>query len=110
MIDQIGLLDEDYFMYMEDVDLCLRAKKNGWKVVYFPLVTFVHHVGKSTSQDRMKMQLEHHRSMYHFYRKHYKTNLILKLLVFFGILSRLFFVSLGFIFYRRPKSMQTERR
>lgn len=110
MIDSIGFLDEDYFMYVEDVDFCLRAKKNGWKVVYFPLVTFIHYVGKSTSQDRLRMQLEHHKSMYYFYKRHYKTNLFLSLTVFLGILFRLLLISAGFLFYRKSSSTEADRR
>jgi len=104
MIEQIGFLDEDYFMYVEDVDFCLRAKQNGWRVVYFPLVTFIHFVGKSTYQDRLRMQLEHHKSMYYFYKRHHKTNLILSLVVFLGILFRLFFISFGVLFHRSSGS------
>jgi len=100
MLDQIGLLDENYFMYVEDVDLCYRAKKGGWKVLYFPYVSFAHFLGKSTSQDKLNMQLEHHRSMYHFYRKHFRANFFLRFLVIFGIIVRLIFVSLGYIIYR----------
>lgn len=100
MLDKIGLLDENYFMYVEDVDLCYRAKKKGWKVFYFPFITFVHYLGKSTSQNRLKMQLEHHRSMYYFYRKHFRANSFLKFLVFSGIIVHLIFVSLGFIIYK----------
>lgn len=100
MLDKIGLLDENYFMYAEDVDLCYRAKKGGWEVVYFPEVSFVHYLGKSTSQNRLKMQLEHHRSMYYFYRKHFSANSFLRFLVFSGIIVRLIFVSLGFIIHK----------
>ncbi|HVP35804.1 MAG TPA: glycosyltransferase family 2 protein, partial [Terriglobales bacterium] len=47
MLEQIGLLDENFFMFCEDTDLCLRAKKNGWKVFYFPFLTVTHQVGGS---------------------------------------------------------------
>jgi len=109
MIEQIGFLDEDYFIYVEDVDFCLRAKQHRWKVVYFPLTTFIHYVGRSTSQDRLRMQLEHHKSMYYFYKKHSKSNVVLELFVFFAILFRLFLISLGFLFYRRSNSPKASR-
>lgn len=103
VLDQIGFLDEAYFIYVEDVDLCYRAQKAGWRVFYFPKVAFVHQVGKSTSQDKLKSQLQHHRSMWIFFKKHYHSNLLLKTMIFFGILARLIFVSFSFILYRRRK-------
>jgi GT2 family glycosyltransferase len=101
MLDQIGFLDESYFIYVEDVDLCYRAFKAGWKVFYFPEVTFVHQVGQSTSQNRLKNRLEHHKSMWIFFKKHFHPNPFLKVIIFFGILARLIFVSSGFILYRK---------
>jgi len=103
MLDQIGFLDEDFFIYAEDVDLCYRARKAGWKVFYFPRVTFVHQVGQSTSQDMLKSRLQHHKSMWIFFKKHFHVNILLKSIIFFGILARLIFVSFGLILYRRRK-------
>lgn len=103
MLDQIGFLDEKYFIYAEDVDLCYRARKAGWRVIYFPEVTFVHQVGQSTSQDRLKSQLQHHKSMWIFFKKHFHANILLKSIVFLGILTRLIFVSFSFILFRRRK-------
>ncbi len=103
MLDQIGLLDEDFFIYVEDVDLCYRAHRAGWKVFYFPKTTFIHKVGQSTSQDRVKSKLEHHRSMWIFAKKHFKSNILVRSFIFFGILVRLIFVSFSFILYRRGK-------
>jgi GT2 family glycosyltransferase len=103
MLDQIGPLDEDYFIYVEDVDLCYRAHQAGWKVFYFPEVTFIHRVGQSTSQDRLKSKLQHHKSMWIFAKKHFNPNILVKSIIFLGILVRLIFVSFSFIIYRREK-------
>jgi len=103
MLERIGLLDESYFIYVEDVDLCYRAHKAGWKIFYLPEVTFVHQVGQSTSQNRLKSQLEHHKSMWIFFKKHFQPNPLVKVFVFFGILARLIFVSFSLIIYRRSK-------
>jgi hypothetical protein len=43
MLDQIGLFDEDFFAYMEDVDLAWRAQRAGWRAVYVPAAKVVHH-------------------------------------------------------------------
>jgi GT2 family glycosyltransferase len=91
VFEKIGLLDEIFFMYVEDVDLCYRAKKSGFLIFYFPQVTVVHQVGASTRKRKPSMQVEHHKSMYHFYRKHYHPNFLLRGIVFFSILVRLWF-------------------
>ncbi len=91
VFERIGPLDELFFMYVEDVDFCYRAKKAGFLVYYFPEVMIIHHIGKSTKKKKLLMQVEHHRSMYHFYRKHHHPNVILKGIVFFGIWIRLWF-------------------
>lgn len=49
MIEEIGTLDEGYFMYFEDVDFCQRARKAGWKVLYWPDSRMVHLMGRSSS-------------------------------------------------------------
>jgi GT2 family glycosyltransferase len=91
VFEKIGLLDEIFFMYVEDVDFCYRAKKSGFLVYYFPQAIVVHQVGASTRRNRLSMQIEHHKSMYHFYRKHHHPNFLLRGVVFFSILIRLCF-------------------
>ena len=103
MLEEIGLLDENYFMFCEDVDLCLRAKKGGWKVFYFPLLTIVHQIGGSTSLNPLRAKLEHHRSVYYFFKKHYRPNRILRFLVFSGLLLRLLFLAFSFILTKPSK-------
>jgi N-acetylglucosaminyl-diphospho-decaprenol L-rhamnosyltransferase len=48
VIDQVGMLDEGYFMYFEDVDYCRRVREAGWKIVYWPYVDIVHYKGGSS--------------------------------------------------------------
>ena len=73
VVDQVGSLDEKFFMYGEDIDWCYRIKKAGWKIVYYPEAKIVHYKGTSSKSDRTKVTLEFYRSMYLFYEKHYKT-------------------------------------
>lgn len=73
VVDQVGSLDEKFFMYGEDIDWCYRIKKAGWKIVYYPEAKTVHYKGTSSKSDRTKVTLEFYRSMYIFYEKHYKT-------------------------------------
>lgn len=91
VFEKIGPLDELFFMYVEDVDFCYRAKNAGFWVHYFPEVAVIHHIGKSTKKRKLLMQTEHHRSMYHFFRKHHHPNIVLKGIVFLSIWIRLWF-------------------
>ncbi len=67
---QVGLLDETYFMYGEDLDLALRIKRRGWQVYYNPGVRVLHYK-RAASQNSAKAQWEFWRAAYIFYRKHY---------------------------------------
>jgi len=92
---KIGYLDTRFFMFVEDVDFCRRAKSAGWKVIYYPLVKIVHHTGQSVRQKKIKMLAEHHKSMYYYYLKYYGSTKLTKLLVFLGIWLRLGTATLG---------------
>lgn len=86
-MDQIGLLDEDYFMYSEDVDYCYRAKAAGWQVVYFHEATATHYKYGSRSKRRTKTIGDFYDSMWIFYQKHYKNRypLPVTIVVYLGI-------------------------
>lgn len=72
VIARIGLLDEQFFMYGEDLDWCLRAKQAGYRVVYYPEVV-VHHIKRAASRTSPKAQYEFQRAMWLFYKKHYRA-------------------------------------
>jgi N-acetylglucosaminyl-diphospho-decaprenol L-rhamnosyltransferase len=88
-IEQAGLLDEQFFMYGEDLDWCLRIKLAGWRVLYHPGVT-VHHIKRAASRKSPKAQFEFQRAMWLFYRKHYRatTAAPVDLLVRIGLWAR----------------------
>ena len=71
VVEQIGLLDERFFMYGEDLDLCLRAKKAGYAVFYVPDTSIIHYHGQSSRQRPVKATVDFHVSMLLFYNKHY---------------------------------------
>lgn len=73
VIGRIGLLDEQFFMYGEDLDWCLRAKQAGYRVVYYPQVT-VRHVKRAASRASAKARYEFQRAMWLFYKKHYRAH------------------------------------
>ena len=88
-IQKAGLLDEQFFMYGEDLDWCLRLKQAGFRVVYYPSV-IVHHVKRAASRKSKKAQYEFQRAMWLFYRKHYRarTNALTDALVRAGLALR----------------------
>jgi len=83
VINKVGLLDETFFMYGEDLDWCFRIKNAGYKVIYYPEAVTVHYKGGSSKRKRYKTIYEFHRAMYVFYNKHYhdKYNFIINLIV-----------------------------
>jgi N-acetylglucosaminyl-diphospho-decaprenol L-rhamnosyltransferase len=73
-IDAVGLLDEAYWLYMDDLDWCYRFKQRGWKVWYDGGATIVHVKGGTTKVNRqrgLRHNVAFHRSMGRFYRKFY---------------------------------------
>ncbi|MBZ0293273.1 MAG: glycosyltransferase family 2 protein [Anaerolineae bacterium] len=88
-IVDVGLLDETFFMYGEDLDWAYRIKKAGWKVFYHPQVT-VKHVKRAASRQSKRAQFEFQRAMLIFYRKHYQatTPLWLHSLIVTGLLLK----------------------
>ena len=88
---QVGLdihfLDEDFFMYGEDLDFCFRAQQAGWKTFYLPGVSILHHKRISSSRSAEKAEFHFYQSMEIFYIKHFyhQDNLIKRNLVLLGI-------------------------
>jgi len=91
VIHKIGYLDEQFFIYGEDIDYCYRAKKAGWNIVYFPAITVKHIHGGTTNNNKLKHVLLFHQAMFLYYKKHFNNNHILvNLLVYGGICIRFF--------------------
>ncbi len=70
-LNQVGLLDEDYFMYTEEVDLCFRIRQAGWCIYWIPQAAIVHYGGQSTQQVAPEMFLRLYESKLLYLRKHY---------------------------------------
>ncbi len=81
---QFGGLDENFFMYAEEVDLCYRFKKGGWQVWYHPEAYILHHGGGSSKNRRTQREGDLYRSRVRFFRKHYGNTaaVLLKLLIY----------------------------
>lgn len=74
LLDDVGELDELFFMYIEDIDFCLRACRAGWKVHYHPSLRVLHHIAGSSRQVPFSMIVELHKSIWRYYAKHFKRN------------------------------------
>jgi len=72
-LDQVGFMDERFFMYWEDVDLCGRMWRTGWKVVYFPRASVIHHVGGSSEKRLFPSVYEFHKSCWRLMAKNSKV-------------------------------------
>lgn len=68
---QVGGLDEGYFMYCEEIDLCMRAKAAGWQIYCVPRAIITHHEGQSAKQFRERMFVALWRSRYRLFARHY---------------------------------------
>ncbi|MFN2166650.1 MAG: glycosyltransferase family 2 protein [Anaerolineae bacterium] len=72
VLDQVGLLDERYFMYAEDLDLAYRAKSEGWQVWYNAGVTVLHYKGQSSRQRSAFANAKFYETMRLFHAKHFE--------------------------------------
>jgi len=94
VVHQVGLLDEDFFMYAEDVEWCYRIKKAGWKIFYYADAVIVHLGEQSVKLVKIPMSIEGLRSMNLFFAKHHGQLvawIYRGLLLFFAIVKMLFF-------------------
>jgi GT2 family glycosyltransferase len=71
VLDRVGPMPEDYFVFLEETDWCLRIRRAGWRVVHVPGARVVHVFGASSKKKRpAETRIEYHRSLYRFFRKH----------------------------------------
>ncbi|MFZ2147129.1 MAG: glycosyltransferase family 2 protein [Sedimentisphaerales bacterium] len=68
VVDNIGMLDERFFMYGEELDWCLRTKKAGWTVMYYPDVEIIHYMGECSKGNSRKATFEFYNGL-RFLRK-----------------------------------------
>jgi N-acetylglucosaminyl-diphospho-decaprenol L-rhamnosyltransferase len=104
MLDELGAFDEGYWLYMEDLDLCYRARQAGWVTWYEPSVTVTHVKGGSAGRYRgLRANYAFHYGMFRFYRTHYAAprRRALNATVYAGIAAKLAVSSSRSAFSRR---------
>ena len=78
-LEKVGNLDENYFMYSEETDICYRLKKAGWKILFCPSASIIHYGGKSSTSQTVEKQyfgavIKHlYKSKYFFFKKNYSN-------------------------------------
>ncbi|MBM3284263.1 MAG: glycosyltransferase family 2 protein [Candidatus Aminicenantes bacterium] len=88
-LEDAGLFDENFFLYFEDIDLCYRLRKKGFRLILYPRATVLHAGGASTSGQKLASRLEYRHSQVYFYKKHnsrvscFLLRLYLRLIFFF---------------------------
>ncbi len=109
-LDQIGLLDESYFIYGDEADLQYRLNRAGWKVVFLPNSSIIHFGGRS--MDRWKRRKMVYRGKMMFYKKNYGflSTLLLRLMFFVMSLLKLLVWCVGFIVPSRNDQAKKELR
>mgnify|MGYP000509296326 CR=1 FL=1 len=95
VLDKVGLLDEDFFMYGEDIDLSWRIKQGGYKNYYFPKTRIIHYKGESTKKGSLNYVFVFYKAMIIFAKKHFSSSRA-------GIFS--FFINLA-IYFRAALSI-----
>lgn len=105
VIEHIGLLDEEYFMYGEDLDWCWRIKRAGYKIRYYPQAVIIHYKYGSSQLVPFRTIKLAHRAMKIFYRKHYaqQYNWFFNQMVYFGIDLRMYLVLLVNLFQAKKR-------
>ncbi len=109
-LDQVGLLDEAFFMYSEDMDWCYRTKQAGWKVFYDPKAVVIHHKSASSKKRSYRMIYWWYHSTWMVYQKSMSAryNPLANALVYVGMHFMLG-VSLLANFFRPTKALPSRR-
>ncbi|MCH7954845.1 MAG: glycosyltransferase family 2 protein [Candidatus Marinimicrobia bacterium] len=95
VLNQVGLMDEQFVMFFNDVDWCKRIKGAGWKIVFNPDATVEHVLGGSVKFVRSRMILRSHAGFYLYFQKHFRKpsqrimNQIMGLILFLTVLPRI---------------------
>ncbi len=110
VIDLVGVLDEGYFMYSEELDWCRRIVDAGWRVVYFPQAKILHYIGKSSEQAVTARHINFQRAKLRYFRKYHGRfpTIILRLFLLFNYLWQILLEALKALLGHK-RSMRRQR-
>ncbi len=94
VLETVGLFDEAFFMYGEDLDWCYRIKQAGWKIYYYPGTQIIHYKGESAKKMSFNYVVQFYEAMLIFVRKYYASSKWFEAILILGIYAR---ASLAFL-------------
>ncbi len=111
-MQQIGPLDEGFFMYAEDVDWCLRAKRAGWKVYHYAEARLFHVAGGSSKGDVAARVVNIRQAKLYFFKKHYTwaSYVLLKGIMLFESLVKIFFDAVTYPWVNKDRRLFKKSR
>lgn len=112
VIDELGGMDENYFLYYDDTDFCISAKKNNWKVYYLPDAEVVHHLSKSVKKFSSYLYPKIIESELYFFRKHYgkKAEAACRNLILFSMFEQIFLYNFLLLFFWKNGNLLNRRK
>ena len=101
-LDDVGLMDEGYFLHCEDLDWCMRFRQKGWKILFMPDVEATHIKGACSHTRPVRVEWHKHKGMVRFYRKFFRHQypLLLMWLVICAVWLRFVAVAIVYSFRR----------
>jgi hypothetical protein len=109
-IEEVGLLDENYFLYDEEVDWCKRMQEKAWDTFFIPDAQIIHYGEQSTKQEALKNMIQSYRARQQYFQKFYGkiTAFTSKTIFGFGVFLR-FIICIPFVLLGRDKKENQER-
>lgn len=101
VLEKVGTYDENFFLYFEDIDLCYRMKKKGYKLLFLPQVRIFHKGGATTLRSKISSRYEYRKSQIYFYRKHNSR-------ISLSLLRCYLWISFAFVFLFRYLKKDTD--
>jgi GT2 family glycosyltransferase len=89
VLQEVGFFDENFFLYFEDIDLCVRIKKSGYDLLFQPLARVIHVGGAATAKTKWLSRFNYRKSQLYFYRKHNSKASNFMLRFYLGLIFRL---------------------
>ncbi len=91
-LEEIGLFDDQFFLYVEDADMCYRMQKSGWETWWVPHAYAIHLRGENFRKDNIRPAMHHSKGFYRYFNKHFRPSETTKLLLKLFLSLRLIYV------------------
>jgi GT2 family glycosyltransferase len=108
-VNRVGLLDEDFFMYAEDMDWCKRFHSKQWRVVFYPDAEATHYGGGSSASDALRFSVEQDRANMQYWKKYHNRKSLLFYIAAIWIGHAVRFIGWGLIGLAKPSTRSRAR-